>query len=36
MENQIEKTINVLRINNGGEFYRNEIEELCMKQEITR
>jgi hypothetical protein len=31
MENQIEKRIKVIRMNNGGELYINEFEELCKK-----
>jgi hypothetical protein len=31
VENQIEKRINVLRTDNGGEFLGNEFEELCKK-----
>jgi hypothetical protein len=36
VENQIEKRIKVLRIDNGGEFCRNEFEELCKKCGIAR
>jgi transposase InsO family protein len=35
-ENQIEKKINVLRIDNGGELRGNEFEELCKKCGISR
>jgi hypothetical protein len=31
MENQTEKRIKVLRMDNGGQFYRNELKELCKK-----
>jgi hypothetical protein len=31
VENQIEKRIKVLLMDNGGEFYGNEFEELCKK-----
>ena len=34
VENQIEKIIKVLRIDNGGEFCGNEFEELCKKCSI--
>jgi transposase InsO family protein len=36
VENQIEKKIKVLRIDNGGDFYRNEFKELCKKCCIER
>ena len=36
VENQIEKRIKVLRIDNGGEFCENEFEELCKKFVIAR
>jgi transposase InsO family protein len=36
VENQIEKIIKVLRTDNGGEFCRNEFEELCKKCCIAR
>jgi transposase InsO family protein len=36
VENQIEKKINVLRTNNGGEFYGNEFKEFCKKCGIAR
>jgi hypothetical protein len=36
VENQMEKRIKVLRIDNGGEFYGNEFEELCKKCSISR
>jgi hypothetical protein len=36
VENQSEKIIKVLRIDNGREFYRNEFEEFCKKCSITR
>jgi hypothetical protein len=35
-ENQIEKIIKVLRMDNGGEFCGNEFEELCNKCIIGR
>ena len=31
VENQIEKKIKVLRIDNGGEFYSKEFEEFCKE-----
>ena len=31
MENQTEKRIKVLRMDNGGQFCRNELKELCKK-----
>jgi transposase InsO family protein len=36
VENQIEKIIKVLRIDNGGEFRENEFEEFCKKYGIER
>jgi hypothetical protein len=36
VENQIEKKIKVLRTDNGGEFYKNEIEEFSKKCGIAR
>jgi transposase InsO family protein len=36
VENQIEKIIKVLRIDNGREFYGNEFEEFCKKRIIAR
>jgi transposase InsO family protein len=36
VENQTEKKIKVLRTDNGGEFCRNEFEELCKKCGIAR
>jgi hypothetical protein len=36
VENQTEKTIKVLRKDNGIEFCRNEFEELCRKCGISR
>ena len=36
MENQIEKKIKVLSIDNGGEFYKKEFEELFKKCGIAR
>jgi transposase InsO family protein len=36
LENQTEKRIKVLRIDNGGEFCGNEFEELCKKCSIER
>jgi hypothetical protein len=36
VENQTEKIIKVLRIDNGGEFYENEFEEFCKKCNIER
>jgi hypothetical protein len=36
VENQTEKIIEVLRTDNGGEFYGNEFEELCKKCGIAR
>jgi transposase InsO family protein len=36
VENQIEKIIKVLRIDNGREFCGNEFEELCKKCSIER
>jgi hypothetical protein len=36
VENQTEKKIMVLRTDNGGEFCRNEFEELCKKCGIAR
>jgi transposase InsO family protein len=36
VENHKEKKIKVLRTDNGGEFYRNEFEELCKKFGISR
>jgi transposase InsO family protein len=36
VENQIEKRIKVLRVDNGGEFYGNEFEEFCKKCGIAR
>jgi hypothetical protein len=36
VENQREKKIKVLRTDNGGEFCRNEFEELCKKCGIER
>eukprot|EP00253_Pinus_taeda_P002100 PITA_02100 len=36
VENQAEKKIKVLRIDNGGEFYSKEFEELCKKCGIAR
>ena len=36
VESQIEKRIKVLRIDNGGDFCRNEFEELCKKCGIER
>jgi hypothetical protein len=36
VENQTEKIIKVLRTDNGGEFCRNEFEELCKKCGIER
>jgi hypothetical protein len=36
VENQTENKIKVLRIDNGGEFYRNEFEEFCKKCGIAR
>jgi hypothetical protein len=36
VENQTEKRIKVLRTDNGGEFYKNEFEELCKKCSIAR
>ena len=34
VENQTKKRIKVSRIENGGEFYGNEFEELCKKCSI--
>jgi hypothetical protein len=36
VENQTKKKIKVFRIDNGGEFYRNEFEEFCKKCGIAR
>jgi hypothetical protein len=36
VENQIEKRIKVLRIDNGEDFCKNEFEEFCKKCDITR
>jgi transposase InsO family protein len=36
VENQREKIIKVLRTNNGGEFCKNEFEELCKKCGMSR
>ena len=36
VENQSEKKIKVLRIDNGGEFCGNEFEEFCKKCGIAR
>jgi hypothetical protein len=36
VENQTEKTIKVLRMNNGGEFYENEFNEFYKKCSIER
>jgi hypothetical protein len=36
VENQTEKIIRVSRMNNSGEFYGNEFEELCKKCNIAR
>ena len=36
MENQIEKKIKMLRIDNGGEFCIKEFEELCKKCGIAQ
>jgi transposase InsO family protein len=36
VENQTEKTIKVLRTDNGREFCRNELEEFCKKCGIAR
>ena len=36
VENQIEKKIKVLRIDNGGEFCKKEFEELCKKCGIAQ
>ena len=36
VENQIEKKIKVLRIDNGGEFRSKEFEEFCKKCGISR
>jgi hypothetical protein len=36
VENQIEKIIKVSRTDNGGEFCKNEFEELCKKCSIER
>jgi len=36
VQNHEEKKIKVLRKDNGGEFYKKEIEQLCKKCGITR
>jgi hypothetical protein len=36
VENETEKKMNVLRTDNGGEFCKNEFEELCNKCGIAR
>ena len=36
VENQSEKKIKVLRIDNGQEFYENEFKDFCKKCDITR
>jgi transposase InsO family protein len=36
VENQTKKKIKVFRIDNGGEFYRNEFKEFCKKYGIAR
>jgi hypothetical protein len=36
VENQTEKRIKVLRMDNGGDFYGNIFEELCKKCGISR
>jgi hypothetical protein len=36
MENQTKKIIKVLRMDNGGEFYKNEFEEFYKKRDIER